>query len=314
MEQKKIFPLQFFAEGEGAGAGANEAGGVTAGSENGTGSFRLPDGMKPGRHLRAAMENAAKAETEPAAQTTETEPAKEAEQTKAEKTFTQDEVNAMIQKRVRAEKGAQKALDDQNGKLAGVMEAYGVDTVDALVSAIMGDRNTRRMMAENLGVPEEHLDATLKRRREEKKRDAELLDLRERERQRVQFSKWYEGEVECKKEYPDFDLQKELSDPNTGKAFRAMLGMENEGVSASVKNVYEYIHGTELREQAAKKAAADAVKNYEQTVKARGQRPVESGATGGNAAKVTVQIPPNMTRAQRLQFYSDIAHGKIKPS
>lgn len=330
MEKKKVFPLQFFAEGEGAGApagaGANEAGNAPAagaGSESGTGSFRLPDGMKPGRHLRAALEAAGKQEatagkdaasaTDAAKAGTEgAEPPQADAKKESAKTFTQEEVNAMIQKRLRTDKGAQKALDDQNGKLAPLLDAYQAGSVDELVEKMMGDRRTRRLMAENLGVPEERLDDTLRRQASEKARDAELETLRERERQRQQFSEWYKGESECRESYPDFDLQKELDDPQTGSAFRAMLGVESAGFKPTVKNVYEYIHGAELREAAAKKASADAVKQYEDDVRARGRRPVESGAAGGNAAKVTVQIPQN--RKERLRYWDAIASGKIKPT
>ena len=91
-----------------------------------------------------------------------------------------------------------------------------------------------------------------------------------------------------KRDYPDFELERELEDPNFARL------LEN-GVEPEV--AYEAVHHRELSDQARRLARNAA-------------RPQENGLTGAAPAAVSAPDPRNLTRAERRALRRRAARGE----
>lgn len=93
-------------------------------------------------------------------------------------------------------------------------------------------------------------------------------------RRQQMFESWDAMIPEVEAKYPDFDVQAEANDPETGKSFTDLLGM-----GWSMLQAYEAIHVNDLMNRTAKAASQQAAASTAQQIRAGQGRPLENGAS-----------------------------------
>lgn len=187
------------------------------------------------------------------------------------------ETQEIINRRFKETKTLQETIEAQKPLLDMLASKYGVDAgdVDAIRQALESDEATWERAADEAGMDVESYkrlhaaEAELNRIRE-----AQRQSLKEQLAQR-QLNAWEQAKEELKKEYPDFDLKKEMENP----AFVSMLK-----AGAPMRNVYESLHMNEIKEKLAQTVKSTTEKRVVDNIRAKGQRPSE----GGNSAGVSV--------------------------
>lgn len=213
-----------------------------------------------------------------------------------------DEFDARTQKIIDTRFKDYKALESQAQTLKNLdpvidllATKYGVDRNDlqALTKAMEDDKSYFEDEAIKRGMTVEQY----KQIRAVERENLELrraADARQRQEQADQIiNLWNQQTEECRKFYPNFSLETEVTNPNTGKRFEALI---KSGVD--VKTAYEVIHNDEIMTNAMSYTAQKVQQMTVNDIKARGMRPAENGG-GGSAANMTKSDPSKFTRADR---------------
>ena len=173
---------------------------------------------------------------------------------------------------------------------------YGVDRNDltALTKAMEDDKSYFEDEALKRGMTVEQYKQfrTVERENLELRRASEARQRQEQADQII--SRWNQQTEDCKKVYPNFSLEAEATNPQTGKRFEALL---KSGVD--VRTAYEVIHKDEIMSNAMSYTAQQVQQMTVNDIKARGMRPAENGGSGRGAANMTTNDPSKLTRADR---------------
>lgn len=108
--------------------------------------------------------------------------------------------------------------------------------------------------------------------------------------------------VELKKQFPDFDLMKELKNPRFAR-------MTSPGVGISLEDAYYAIHGKEIQRQTMNYTARQAGARIAASVQAGAARPMENGMQGGAPVQMGVDIL-KMDRKSRDAYRQRIKRGE----
>lgn len=326
MRKDWILNLQLFEGGSAAGAGGDGGAGTSAeGNPGGDGIQVLEDGTRVDHRLAERMERQRKRNpnragggtaapasvngqgnqepqqgTAPAQSTEPAQPAKTPDEEFEElirgkyKEQYQARFQQGISDRFKNQADLQGQLDGLKPMLDALAKQRGIQEGDyeALSQNILDDDSLYEEEAEAAGMTVEayksfarlKAEADAARQREEANQEQQMIanHLQNLARQ---------GE-ELKKVFPDFDLQKELNNPN----FRRMT---SPNVNLPVEMAYYAVHHAELAPQAMAAGIQRAQQQMSQTLQANAARPIE-GAMQGNTAAADIHISPrNMSREQR---------------
>ena len=105
-----------------------------------------------------------------------------------------------------------------------------------------------------------------------------------------------------KKEFPGFDLAKEMANP-------AFLRMTSPGVGMSVKDAFFAVHGQEIQRDSMLYAAQRAGERIAASVMAGASRPRENGLDSANSVDMSVNIQA-MDRKTRAEYRRRIRNGE----
>lgn len=190
-----------------------------------------------------------------------------------------------------------KEMREENEKNAQIikmlMEKYDITDRDTqkLERMIKSDMNTtnsfqeknaeliRRLIAEN---------TYLKKNREEQLRKIRERSFAQKLREQVE---------ETKKIYRDFDLEKELKNPEFARLLR---------VGVSVKNAYEVTNIDKIMDKNTK----EAEKHVVNSIRAKGARPVENGSSPTSGVILSSDIS-KLTKKQRAELAKRAAKGEM---
>ena len=212
-------------------------------------------------------------------------------------------VQDAIQKRFKNQQDATKDLTAANEKLAmlqpmieSLARQQGVNPEDlpALVQAVQKTDPNIEEEAEAAGMTTESyltmkkIEAANQRYEEEKQRDVFQKQVQ------AHFAKLSQQAEALKQRFPDFDLEKELFNPNDDR-FMRMTSPEG---GLDVETAYYAIHHRELEPQAMAYGIQRAQEQMAQTLQANGRRPTEGAMTGGQAGNFQID-PRKMTKAER---------------
>lgn len=111
------------------------------------------------------------------------------------------------------------------------------------------------------------------------------------------YQGWIDQAEQLQNYYPDFNLDNEVNDEETGERFVSML---SKGID--VKTAYEIIHMDELMGGAMAKTANVVREKTYNEIRTRGMRPSENGGAGNAAAKPMQLDPAKMTKKQRDEY------------
>ena len=108
---------------------------------------------------------------------------------------------------------------------------------------------------------------------------------------------------EMKRQFPDFDLMREMHHP-------AFLSMTAPGKGISVKDAFYAVHGEELQRDSMRYAARAASQRIAASVRAGASRPVENGLTEPGPVHVGIDID-RMDKATREAYRQRIRNGEL---
>lgn len=331
MSFKKLLDLQLFADGgEGGGEGAS----VASPADDGQAALealgvpkekisqRAKEAVGRQRRMAKAQEPKADGQAAAAAKTPENAPAGQTDpgtaaaeegtgQAAAPRMTWQEimrdpEYNREMQGVIRARLKGMETLRPALEMLAG---RYHIDASDpskldeaALSKAILEDDSLWEEKAGELGV-----DPSVARRIDQMERfEAQRKAEQERTVQQEARQRYLMGldaqAQELKKDFPDFDLLREMENP----AFARMVG-PNGGVK--VADAYYAVHRAEIQKAQMQAAAQKAAEQVAASVQANRSRPVEHG-TGGQAASQQRFDPSRMSRKEQIAFNEMIKSGR----
>lgn len=307
--------LQYFADGA---AGSGEGGdGAATGAETGAADRTLEDlgvpAEKAERFRQRKKGRPAPAPVEP--ETPPEEPAAEEKPAMSWDDFmgipeNQKRLQAMMADRGKKATEAKNAADATMNKVNPMLELlavkYGIDAtdgkydIDAITRALTDDDSLYQEKAEELGVDvsvaKQLEQANMERRRAEMREQQMLAEQQRQERDfqlRQHFMKMQQEATKLQELYPDFDLQRELQDPNFLKYTSPEVGM-------SVTDAFYSIHHDAIMQQQAeaiaKRAKADAAASIRS-----GVRPRENGSAATAAVSATPDLK-HMTREDRRAY------------
>lgn len=113
------------------------------------------------------------------------------------------------------------------------------------------------------------------------------------------YDAWAQDMEGMQTEYPEFDLAGELNNPDYARLLKNGMGL---------KDAYEALHLSEIKEKIAQKAREEAENSYRQ----RQERPEENGAVGGAPLRLSRDVS-RLSKEERREIARRAARGeKIK--
>lgn len=276
MKQHYEMNLRLF-DGEGAAAGTAAAGTTTGGTtgtttEGTTGT--TTEGAGADRDFHAEFDTMVKGDC------------KEAFDTRVQK---------IVQARLKNSKQTESKLKDAEGLLAMVGERYNLDGKDftALKAALEGDRQYLEAEALEKGMTVEQLAQFKKMERENKAFQEQIAQDRQRQEFEQKFAAWTQEAEQLKGKFPALDLAAEFDNPE-------FVRMLDHGIS--VGTAYQAVHFDDLMGGALQHTAATTERKVLDSIRARGARPAENGASGSSGAREKPIDVTKLTKQQRNEL------------
>lgn len=188
-----------------------------------------------------------------------------------------------ISDRLKKYKGIEESNAKMNDMLANVAMKYGIDTsadgyLDTLSDAINKDDSYIESYAFEHDLSTEEARKSLEMQRKIEAFEAEKRAREQYEAQQAQIQMLIQNAERTKAQYPEFDLDTEMQNPN----FRNMCAVTNGDTTAA----YWAIHHDELMQKKGMQTAQVISQQLANTVAANKSRPIENGLSS-QAATIT---------------------------
>lgn len=227
------------------------------------------------------------------------------------KAYYDEKVQGHIKERFKASKQAearmQKTIDGMQPVMQMLAEKYHADPgdVEAISKAIQEDSSYYEDEAAERGMSVEQLKEFKRISRENAALRAAEEQRQEKAGQQEAMLRWQQQSEAVAQKYPGFQgLEEEANDPATGERFLQLL---SSGID--VENAYKVVHMDDLISGALEYGVNKARHDTVQTIKARGMRPSENGASGTGAA-VQHKDVASLTREERAQLMKRALRGE----
>lgn len=285
--QSLIWNLQLFAEG-GADTGASEGTAIPSDTGVETGDAAQNQGVN----------------SDAADQSEETENPETTEESfedlingKYKKEY-KEHTSKIIRDRL---KGTQNELDDANKfrdsvspVLQMLAEQYHCkpEEVETITQKMMDDNARYEEEALERGMDVDTLKGVKQLEYQNQVLEKHLQQAEVEARRREDFERINLEAEDLKQLYPNFDLQAELENPETGEEFARRLDL-----GFGVKNTFESIHLQEILSSQAQAIANKEAERVASSVKANGKRPVENGLSQHQPQQVS-KNPGSLSREE----------------
>ena len=323
MNDNKWLNLQLFA-GEGAGNGGGE-GASTGESAVDPGQQRLLELGVPADKIRknrayklntpapkAAEAGQQKAPEQKQEQAAAAENPTEENKTEAPARMSWEEImadpeynkqmQAVVQSRLRSAKGAEETLGKLTPALELIARRYGQDPAkpdyDALAKAISDDESYYEDKALEMGVSVETAMKIDQQERDTARQQRQQAQTLEQQKFQQHIVKLEQQGEEMKKVFPNFDLRKELQNPD-------FVRMTSPNVGISVEDAYYAVHRKEIQAASMQVTARKTAQKISNAIQAGSRRPDENG-TSGQAASVTTFDYSKASPEQRAELKRQI--------
>ena len=227
------------------------------------------------------------------------------------KAYYDEKVQGHIKERFKASKQAearmQKTIDGMQPVMQMLAEKYHADPgdVEAISKAIQEDSSYYEDEAAERGMSVEQLKEFKRISRENAALRAAEEQRQEKAGQQEAMLRWQQQSETVAQKYPGFQgLEEEANDPATGERFLQLL---SSGID--VENAYKVVHMDDLISGALEYGVNKARHDTVQTIKARGMRPSENGASGTGAA-VQHKDVASLTKDERAQLMKRALRGE----
>lgn len=227
------------------------------------------------------------------------------------KAYYDEKVQGHIKERFKASKQAearmQKTIDGMQPVMQMLAEKYHADPgdVEAISKAIQEDSSYYEDEAAERGMSVEQLKEFKRISRENAALRAAEEQRQEKAGQQEAMLRWQQQSETVAQKYPGFQgLEEEANDPVTGERFLQLL---SSGID--VENAYKVVHMDDLISGALEYGVNKARQDTVQTIKARGMRPSENGASGTGAA-VQHKDVASLTKDERAKLMKRALRGE----
>lgn len=207
-------------------------------------------------------------------------------------------IKKAINNRFKNDRNLQGQIDSIDPIIRTMAERYGVRPnpdgsipIAQLQAAIDNDNSIYEKEAFEKGIPVEQLKRT-------KQLEREVAQLRNQNAQSERDRQWdavVQQAEAVKQEYPSFDLDSEMQNPNFG---RLLATMQRSGFPNAVKTVYEIIHKDEIMGGAMAYAVQQTQNKISNSIQSGMTRPAENGIGQQSTASVGNVDPSKLTKAQ----------------
>ena len=198
--------------------------------------------------------------------------------------------------------------------MSALHEAYGVDPDDlpALTEAVRNGRVKDTAYYEKLAM-EKGVSVETARQMDklesENKRLSAAEQFAEEQRKAAQrqaeiheiHAQWDREAQQLKSQYPSFDLQEVLANPEIGKLMR--LGV-------SMPNAYRSVYFDQIMAEQMGRTAKQVEHGVEERIRQRGTRPGENGTRPGGAVQAKIDVA-HMSRREAEELEKRVARGEI---
>jgi len=184
-------------------------------------------------------------------------------------------------------------------------ERAGVETNEDLSKQIMDDDSLYEEAANEHGMTVQAYKEFLKFKNEHDQHVREAEEQQQREYVHQHYMKMTRQAEELKKQFPNFNLDAELQNPD-------FLKLTSPQVGVSVEDAYFTIHHKELAPQMMAYGMQRAKNQMAQNIMAKGNRPRENGLNSQNTAANMQMNFKAMDRKERNRIYEAIHAGKTK--
>ena len=295
--------LQLFAEG---GAGDGSGTGVTAPAAGETKGAK-----NPLANVVYGKQEEAPAAGEPEAKPEEgnAEPSAESFDSLIKGKYKADfdkAVQDIVQKRLRGSKDMEASLNDRLNQMQPVFDElahkYGVDgsNPEAILNAMRTDDGFLEKEAQEKGLSVQQLREIRKMELENEGLRRQMRERSDREQAERIYSKWMQDAEDLKEQFPDFDLETELANPQFQGLLRANI---------DVATAYQVIHKDELIPAAMQYTAQQVQSKMANSVAANNARPRENGIGGSSPVTVKTDVS-KLTKADRAEIARRVARGE----
>lgn len=216
------------------------------------------------------------------------------------KEFYTEDTQKMINRRFKETKNLEKQVAEFKPLLDILTQMYGVSDVEGVKRAIENDNSIWESRAFESGMDVEQYKKIQRLERENKALHDAQMNFLEHQRVDNQVNAWLNEAEELKSEYPDFDFDTELQDPE----FARML---QSGVP--VRHAYEVKHMDEIKNSIVQYSTRQTAKAVTDNIRAKGSRPLENGTSAQGAFTVKSDVT-KLTKADREEIARRVARGE----
>jgi len=203
-----------------------------------------------------------------------------------------------ISKRFKNQKDLQKRIDKLTPGLNVLAQKYGLEQTDgqydyeALMQKVMDDDKLYEEEAFSRGMSVEDLKHMKQLEAENAQLNAQRQAQAQEEANREEFDRIYQQGEEVKAFYPDFDLGRELENPDFARLLTNNI---------PVKTAYEVIHKDEIIAGGMQYAVNKTKEQISKSIQS-GKRPQENGLSSQSATTPGEIDPSKLTLAQINEF------------
>ena len=212
------------------------------------------------------------------------------------------QMQAVVQSRLRAAKGAEEALHKVTPALELLARKYDLDPAnidyEALAKKVNDDDGYYEDKALSMGVSVETAKKIDQQERDTQRQQREEAKNLQDQKLRNHFNNLVQQGESMKKVFPNFDLQKELQNP-------AFARMTSPNVNISVEDAYYAVHRNEIQAAAMQATARQTAQKISNSIQAGSRRPDEAGVSG-QAPSATTFDYSKASRDQREAFKADL--------
>lgn len=279
---KQQFDIQRFAEGGAAGGAAAAAGSAA-------------DAGQPGEGAGAGAQSAPNA-----AQTGQDATAGETPRD------LKAEFDARVQKIINQRFAKAKAAEEANGKMQAAMDVLAqryslkADDYDGIAAALNDDQKLYEEAAGEAGMDVKQFMRVQQLERENARYQRQQAELAQRRQMDQAYQRLMQEADGVKAQYPAFDLNAEMQDPDFVRLLRAQVPL---------KTIYEVRHQDEILGGAMQYTAQKVAAKVAAGVSANRGRPAENGAAASGASGARFDVE-HSTKEQRMALIRRAANGE----
>ncbi len=192
------------------------------------------------------------------------------------------------------ESSALKAKTAKNEQIiAMLMDKLGANSTDELADMIATDASPAKSTSAATDAAERIRALEYENELMRKQREALAMEQTVKE--------WMKDGEKLKESYPDFSIESEAKNPEFVKLLKAGAGL---------RNAYLAMHHDEIIKTLVEKAAQEAQEKTAESIRMRGQRPLENGMSGRSTALFKTDVA-GLTAAQRAEIAKRVANGEV---